>query len=152
MLRKIVLKILFYSDSLEIEINGKLIFSRLNLGRDPDIDEIVEITKWGHKVASVCVTRVTCLLRASRSCTCTSAAWLRAGSHGWWSLTGGTPPWRGGSSCPAPYSEARREATSQKCCIDVCKYTEIYVVNVHSKYIIATSAVSNKCASKTLVW
>ena len=54
MLRKIVLKILFYSDSLEIEINGKLIFSRLNLGRDPDIDEIVEITKWGHKVA-LCV-------------------------------------------------------------------------------------------------
>ena len=83
MLRKIVLKILFYSDSLEIEINGKLIFSRLNLGRDPDIDEIVEITKWGHKVASVCVTRVTSLLRASRSCTCTSAAWLRAGSRGW---------------------------------------------------------------------
>ena len=86
MLRKIVLKILFYSDSLEIEINGKLIFSRLNLGRDPDIDEIVEITKWGHKVASVCVrcvTSVTCLLRASRSCTCISAAWLRAGSQGW---------------------------------------------------------------------
>ena len=37
-------------DSLEIEINGKLIFSRANLGRDPDIEEIVEITKWGHKV------------------------------------------------------------------------------------------------------
>jgi len=36
-------------DSLEIEINGKLIFSRANLGRDPDIEEIVEITKWGHK-------------------------------------------------------------------------------------------------------
>ena len=37
-------------DSLEIEINGKLIYSKKNLGVDPDIDEIVEITKWGHRV------------------------------------------------------------------------------------------------------
>lgn len=36
-------------DSLEIEINGKLIYSRSNLGKDPDIEEIVEITKWGHR-------------------------------------------------------------------------------------------------------
>merc|ERR1711970_1417121 len=36
-------------DSLEIEINGKLIFSKTNLGQDPDIEEIVEITKWGHR-------------------------------------------------------------------------------------------------------
>jgi len=36
-------------DSLEIEINGKLIYSKTNLGREPDIDEIVEITKWGHR-------------------------------------------------------------------------------------------------------
>jgi len=35
---------------LEIEINGKLIYSKTNLGREPDIDEIVEITKWGHRV------------------------------------------------------------------------------------------------------
>ena len=39
-------------DFLEIEINGKLIFSRVNLGQDPDIEEIVEITKWGHRVST----------------------------------------------------------------------------------------------------
>lgn len=37
-------------DSLEIEINGKLIYSKTNLGQEPDIDEIVEITKWGHRL------------------------------------------------------------------------------------------------------
>ena len=50
---------------------------------------------------------MSCVARASRSCTCTSAAWRRAGSPGWWSLTGGTHQWPGGSSCPAPYSEQR---------------------------------------------
>ena len=44
-------KLLPIEDLLEIEINGKLIFSRANLGRDPDIEEIVEITKWGHRVS-----------------------------------------------------------------------------------------------------
>ena len=37
---------------MEIDINGKLIYSRSQLGKDPDIEEIVEITKWGHKVDS----------------------------------------------------------------------------------------------------
>ena len=40
-------------------------------------------------------------VRASPSCTCTCAAWRRAGSRGWWSQTGGTRPWPRGSSCPA---------------------------------------------------
>jgi len=39
-------------ESLEIWINGKLIFSRASLGEDPDIAEIVEITRWGHKVGT----------------------------------------------------------------------------------------------------
>ena len=41
-------------ESLEIWINGKLIFSRASLGEDPDIAEIVEITRWGHKVGHSC--------------------------------------------------------------------------------------------------
>jgi len=36
-------------DSFEIEINGKLIFSRHQLGVWPDNAEIVEISKWGNK-------------------------------------------------------------------------------------------------------
>merc|ERR1712045_332412 len=36
-------------DSYEIDINGKLIFSRTQLGVWPDTAEIVEITKWGNK-------------------------------------------------------------------------------------------------------
>jgi len=36
-------------DSFEIEINGKLIFSRSQLGVWPDTTEIVEITKWGNR-------------------------------------------------------------------------------------------------------
>ena len=38
-----------FQDSFEIEINGKLIFSRSQLGVWPDTAEIVEITKWGNK-------------------------------------------------------------------------------------------------------
>ena len=40
----------FSSDSFEIQINGKLIFSKIQLGHFPDIPEMVEITKWGNKV------------------------------------------------------------------------------------------------------
>ena len=36
-------------DSYEIEINGKLIFSRTQLGVWPENAEIVEISKWGNK-------------------------------------------------------------------------------------------------------
>ena len=36
-------------DSYEIEINGKLIFSKHHLGEFPDNAEIVEISKWGNK-------------------------------------------------------------------------------------------------------
>lgn len=36
-------------DSFEIMINGKLIFSKTQLGHYPDLAEIVEITKWGNK-------------------------------------------------------------------------------------------------------
>merc|ERR1711936_616029 len=35
-------------DSYEIEINGKLIFSKDHLGEFPDNAEIVEISKWGN--------------------------------------------------------------------------------------------------------
>ena len=35
-------------DSYEIEINGKLIFSKHHLGEYPDNAEIVEISKWGN--------------------------------------------------------------------------------------------------------
>ena len=38
----------FCLDSYEIEINGKLIFSKHQLGEFPDNTEIVEISKWGH--------------------------------------------------------------------------------------------------------
>ena len=31
-------------------INGKLIFSKTQLGHYPDVGEMVEITKWGNKV------------------------------------------------------------------------------------------------------
>ena len=41
--------ITFFQDSYEIEINGKLIFSRHQLGVWPDNGEIVEISKWGNK-------------------------------------------------------------------------------------------------------
>merc|ERR1712210_322122 len=36
-------------DTFEVEINGKLIFSKRQLGHYPERDEIVEITKWGNK-------------------------------------------------------------------------------------------------------
>lgn len=36
-------------DCYEIQINGKLIFSRHQLGVWPDTAEIVEISKWGNK-------------------------------------------------------------------------------------------------------
>ena len=39
-----------FSDTFEVEINGKLIFSKRQLGHYPERDEIVEITKWGNKV------------------------------------------------------------------------------------------------------
>ena len=42
--------ILVFSDTFEVEINGKLIFSKRQLGHYPERDEIVEITKWGNKV------------------------------------------------------------------------------------------------------
>merc|ERR1712107_958018 len=35
-------------DTFEVEINGKLIFSKRELGHYPERDEIVEITKWGN--------------------------------------------------------------------------------------------------------
>ena len=38
------------SDSFDIKINGRLIFSKAQLGHYPDFDEIVEISKWGNKV------------------------------------------------------------------------------------------------------
>ena len=38
------------ADTFEVEINGKLIFSKRELGHYPERDEIVEITKWGNKV------------------------------------------------------------------------------------------------------
>ena len=37
-----------FLDSYEIEINGKLIFSKHHLGEYPDNAEIVEISKWGN--------------------------------------------------------------------------------------------------------
>ena len=40
----------FSSDAFEIQINGKLIFSKTQLGHFPDMAEMVEITKWGNKV------------------------------------------------------------------------------------------------------
>ena len=40
----------FFPDTFEVEINGKLIFSKRQLGHYPERDEIVEITKWGNKV------------------------------------------------------------------------------------------------------
>ena len=55
---------------------------------------------WHRYIADKVVTYCVCV-RASPSCTCTCAAWRRAGSRGWWSPTGGTRPWPGGSSCPA---------------------------------------------------
>ena len=42
--------VLGFSDTFEVEINGKLIFSKRQLGHYPERDEIVEITKWGNKV------------------------------------------------------------------------------------------------------
>merc|ERR1712130_597251 len=36
-------------DMFEVEINGKLIFSKKELGLYPDTEEILEITKWGNK-------------------------------------------------------------------------------------------------------
>merc|ERR1712227_259731 len=36
-------------DTFEVEINGKLIFSKRELGHYPERDEIVEITKCGNK-------------------------------------------------------------------------------------------------------
>merc|ERR1711994_185458 len=36
-------------ETFEVEINGKLIFSKRELGHYPERDEIVEITKWGNK-------------------------------------------------------------------------------------------------------
>ena len=38
----------WFLDSYEIEINGKLIFSKHHLGEFPDNAEIVEISKWGN--------------------------------------------------------------------------------------------------------
>ena len=43
------LLILRIPDCYEIQINGKLIFSRHQLGVWPDTAEIVEISKWGNK-------------------------------------------------------------------------------------------------------
>ena len=42
--------IVMFPDTFEVEINGKLIFSKRQLGHYPERDEIVEITKWGNKV------------------------------------------------------------------------------------------------------
>ena len=54
MSNKTIKKFIFpLSDSLEIEINGKLIYSKKNLGEDPNIEEIVEITKWGHQASNM---------------------------------------------------------------------------------------------------
>jgi len=36
-------------DAFDIMINGKLIFSKTQLGHYPDVGEMVEITKWGNK-------------------------------------------------------------------------------------------------------
>merc|ERR1719483_1678477 len=36
-------------DMFEVEINGKLIFSKKQLGLFPDTQEILEITKWGNQ-------------------------------------------------------------------------------------------------------
>ena len=45
-----VFRKLKFPDAYEIDINGKLIFSRRQLGEYPDTAEIVEISKWGNKV------------------------------------------------------------------------------------------------------